>query len=102
MNTLASCFQHEEEYNPNKVSSLQSSIMENILKELQTLNRPFKYVVTCIIMQKIGAGLQTRSATFWDAAKDATVVVPFENPQLHAIVTVYGLAINIDSAGDLD
>ena len=55
---------------------------DTILKELQGLNRPFKYVVTTIIMQKNGAGMDTGAAMHWDANKDGLVCIPWENGEL--------------------
>lgn len=37
-----------------QVSQWTSSCLENCVKKLAGLNKPFKYVVTCIIMQKNG------------------------------------------------
>jgi hypothetical protein len=37
-----------------QVSQWTSSCLENCIKRLTALNKPFKYVVTCIIMQKNG------------------------------------------------
>ena len=48
-------------YNGKRIHDWTSSIVESVLKSLQAVNKPFKYVVTCIIMQKNGAGLHTAS-----------------------------------------
>ena len=48
-------------YQAKKIHDWTSSIVEGVLKSLQAANKPFKYVVTCIIMQKNGAGLHTAS-----------------------------------------
>ena len=39
---------------PAQVSQWTSSCLEHCIKRLTALNKPFKYVVTCIIMQKNG------------------------------------------------
>ena len=39
-----------------QVSQWTSSCLENCIKKLTALNKPFKYVVTVIIMQKNGEG----------------------------------------------
>lgn len=57
-------------YAPKKVGDWTSAIVEAVLKLLQAANKPFKYVVTCIIMQKNGAGLHTASTCFWDTKSD--------------------------------
>jgi len=43
------------QYSEAKVSQWTSSCLENCIKRLTALNKPFKYVVTCAIMQKNGA-----------------------------------------------
>ena len=79
-----------------------NSIVDTCLRELVNLNRPFKYIITCIIMQKNGAGMHTAAATYWDGAKDRSCTVPWENATMHAIVTVYGLGVNIDNPVEMD
>mmetsp|Transcript_71289 Transcript_71289/g.140031 ORF Transcript_71289/g.140031 Transcript_71289/m.140031 type:complete len:81 (-) Transcript_71289:340-582(-) len=77
-----------------------NAIVESCLKELQSLNRQFKYIVTCIIMQKNGAGLTTAATTYWDTVKDGKTVVNWFNKTMHAVVTVYGVAINVDNPSE--
>eukprot|EP00500_Bicosoecida_sp_ms1_P002962 CAMPEP_0203814920 /NCGR_PEP_ID=MMETSP0115-20131106/6777_1 /ASSEMBLY_ACC=CAM_ASM_000227 /TAXON_ID=33651 /ORGANISM="Bicosoecid sp, Strain ms1" /LENGTH=122 /DNA_ID=CAMNT_0050723805 /DNA_START=24 /DNA_END=392 /DNA_ORIENTATION=- len=89
----------ENMYNPKKVNDWTNTVIDGCLKGLQTLNKSFKYIVTCIIMQKNGAGLHTTATTFWDVKKDGFCKVPWENSTMHCIVTVYGLAIEPSSAG---
>jgi len=76
-----------------KVHDWTSSIVESVLKSLQAANKPFKYVVTCIIMQKNGAGLHTASTCFWDTKTDGSCSVRWDNATMHAIVTVFALHI---------
>jgi hypothetical protein len=51
-------------------------MVEVCLKRLTGLNKPFKYVVTCVIMQKNGAGLHTASSCYWDNTTDGEWVTP--------------------------
>jgi dynein light chain Tctex-type 1 len=92
----------EAMYNHRTVNGQINSIVDSCLKELQSLNRPFKYIVSCVIMQKNGAGLESAASLFWDPMKDGRVTVPWENATMHVIVTVYGLALNLDNAAELD
>jgi len=91
---------NEISYNPKKVNEWINAIIAHCLKELQSLARPFKYVITCIITQKNGAGLITSTSAFWDAKKDGYCKVPWQNPTMHCIVTVYGVSVNIDDLVD--
>jgi dynein light chain Tctex-type 1 len=44
-------------FQPEKVNQWCQQIIDACLKDLIKADKPFKYVVTCIIMQKNGAGL---------------------------------------------
>jgi len=89
-------------YTTTKVNDWSNSIITSAIKGLQSLNRPFKYVLTVIIMQKNGAGLTSVASTFWDITKDGLCKVTWENTTMHCIVTVYGLAVNVEGPTELD
>ncbi|XP_067867749.1 dynein light chain Tctex-type 1 isoform X2 [Heterodontus francisci] len=57
-------------YQHNKVNQWTSMVVEQCLNQLTKLAKPFKYIVTCVIMQKNGAGLHTASSCFWDNSVD--------------------------------
>ena len=67
---------------------------------LQTFNKPYKYVVTCIIMQKTGAGLCTATAQTWDVVTDGICKIPWQNNNMHVIVCVHGLCIHTRTESD--
>ena len=89
-------------YNPGKVDDWSNSIMAAVLKGLQSLNRPYKYCISVIIMQKNGAGLVSSASTYWDAVKDGLCKVTWENGSMHCVVTVFGSSVNVDSPAELD
>ncbi|XP_071335465.1 dynein light chain Tctex-type 1 isoform X1 [Trachinotus anak] len=80
-------------YQHSRVNQWTTSVVEQCLSQLSKLGKPFKYIVTCIIMQKNGAGLQTASACFWDNNTDESCAVRWENKSMYCIVSVFGLAI---------
>ncbi|XP_056284736.1 dynein light chain Tctex-type 1 [Pseudoliparis swirei] len=80
-------------YQHNRVNHWTTSVVEQCLSQLSKLGKPFKYIVTCIIMQKTGAGLQTTSACFWDNSTDGSCAVRWENNSMYCIVSIFGLAI---------
>ena len=100
-NTITSTLA-EHLYNAKKVNDWINTIVDACLKELQSLNRPFKYVVTCIIMQKNGAGMDTGAALRWDHNKDGLVCIPWENTTMHVILTVFGTTLNVETVSGLD
>eukprot|EP00796_Vickermania_ingenoplastis_P004250 gene4250-3072_t len=83
-----------EEWNPAKVDGWTEEIITSIMKVLGDMKRPYKYIVTCTVMQKTGASLSTGFISLWDNAKDGMVHVPYENDTLHVLVTVYFLKID--------
>jgi dynein light chain Tctex-type 1 len=68
----------------------------NQYRGLQSLNKAFKYVTTCIIMQKTGAGMTTTTAQHWDKEHDDFCKVKWENDTMLVIVTVYACALHLD------
>lgn len=83
-------------YNGQKTNDWSNSIIDSTLKGLQSLNRPFKYIVTVVIMQKNGAGMVSSASTYWDATKDGLCKVKWENGTIHCLVTVFGISIQVD------
>ncbi|KAJ1506087.1 Dynein light chain Tctex-type [Coelomomyces lativittatus] len=59
-------------YHHQKVGQWNTNIVEQCLKKLTSLNKPYKYIVTCIIMQKNGAGLHCANSCYWDQSSDGT------------------------------
>jgi len=64
-----------QSYQLAKINTWTSSIVETILNSLIKLNKPFKYIVSCVIIQKNGAGLHTASSCFWDSTTDGSCTV---------------------------
>ncbi|GKT36088.1 Dynein light chain Tctex-1 like protein [Aduncisulcus paluster] len=80
-------------YAHSKVTTWTSNVIEESLKKLTALNKPFKYVVSCIIMQKNGAGLHTACSCFWDLGTDGCTTVRWENRSMYCVLTVFGMAL---------
>ncbi|KAG2182218.1 hypothetical protein INT43_007145 [Umbelopsis isabellina] len=104
-------------YSHTKVPEWNSAIVDTCLKRLKDMNRNFKYVanhtmfkiqnlpaslkylthkhspVTCVIMQKNGAGFYAGSSVYWDNSHDGSANYRFENKSLYAIVNVFGLGV---------
>ncbi|XP_033875088.2 dynein light chain Tctex-type 1 [Acipenser ruthenus] len=80
-------------YQHSRVNQWSTNVVEQCLSQLTKLGKPFKYIVTCIIMQKNGAGLQTASSCFWDNSTDGSCTVRWENKSMYCIVSVFGLAL---------
>jgi len=92
--TLKDNFYHE-----SLVQGWVNDICQKITTELVLTNKPFKYIVTCTVMQKNGAGALIAHSCFWDAVNDNVVVVKWPNDRrkapnarLQCFVSVYGVA----------
>ena len=72
-----------------KIDTWSNNIVEGCLKRLAALNKPFKYVVTCNLTQKAGAGLHASSCTRWNEKTDGKLTVQWENNTMIILVTVY-------------
>lgn len=83
----------DHDYEQHKVNQWSANISENCLSVLSKLKKQFKYIVTCSIMQKTGAGIHTASSCYWDSATDGTCTVRWENKTMCCVVTCFGLAI---------
>jgi len=80
-------------YQHSKVNNWSNAIVEQVLQQLIKSNKSFKYIVTCAIIQKNGAGLQTATSCFWDNATDGHSTIRWENKSLHSIVQIFAIAV---------
>ena len=88
-----------QQYVESLVDAWINSICEDALAALVALERPFKYVAHCIVVQNTGAGMHSALAELCDGSVDGTVVArwPIEKDKdktnLSAVLTVYGVAV---------
>jgi dynein light chain Tctex-type 1 len=70
------------------------------MKGLYGLGKPFKYVVSCVIAQKNGAGLHSALSSHWDPLCDGLLTVKWpadksKDPSrtMQCLVTVAGFSM---------
>ncbi|TYZ69202.1 hypothetical protein PybrP1_001760 [[Pythium] brassicae (nom. inval.)] len=63
------------------------------LKGVANGSAGFKYIVNCMVLQKRNAGFHANSTCFWDAARDGSVAVRWENATMTCVLTVYGISL---------
>jgi dynein light chain Tctex-type 1 len=80
-------------YAPTKVQEWMDAINTTCIDRLKELSPNFKFVSSCIIMQKLGTGLHYDCAAHWDVKTDGCLTTKFENDTIVAILTVFGIAI---------
>ncbi|ORZ08597.1 Tctex-1 family-domain-containing protein [Absidia repens] len=64
----------DADYLHSKVPAWNSTIVETCLKKLRAANTNYKFIVTCVIMQKNGAGFYAGSSVYWDNAHDVQAI----------------------------
>ncbi len=52
-----------------------------------------RYIVSCTLGQKAGAGLHITSSCRWEEASDGKLAVQWESPTMQIVVITYWLAI---------
>ncbi|XP_076724803.1 dynein light chain Tctex-type 1-like isoform X1 [Callospermophilus lateralis] len=80
-------------YQHSQVNQWTTNVVEQTLSQLTKLGKPLKYIVTCVIMQKNGAGLCTASSCFWVSSTDGSCTAQWENKTLYCMVSTFGLSI---------
>ncbi|DAZ98432.1 TPA: hypothetical protein N0F65_001133 [Lagenidium giganteum] len=94
-------------YDHSKVTDWINIMTNSCVDDLQKLSPNFKYIVTCLLRQRKGAGLELSSTAYWDEKADGAFVgmcchgnthtgactVSWENSSISVVIFVYGLAI---------
>ena len=80
-------------YQKDKVNQWCQQIIDTCIKDLAKLNKPFKYAVTCIIMQNNGSGLQSAATGYWETKKDGLISVQLGGETFFCIVTIFAMSI---------
>ncbi len=57
------------------------------------MNKPYKYMATCVISQKVGAGLHAANSCYWDSSTDGLAAVTWESKTIYCVLTVFGFGI---------
>ena len=90
----------DEEYDAVKDAVWVDRICESCMKGLGDLKKPYKYVVSCTIFQRNGAGVHAASSYYWDSVCDVEYTVAYpdskskdQKKSLSCLVTVGCFAI---------
>jgi len=80
-------------YTSKEVQNWVNAISDNIIKALTEMNKNFKFMVTCIIMQKNDAGLNVASTCYWNSQVDGYCTIKWENPTMFCIVNIFAVGL---------
>ncbi|XP_034035330.1 dynein light chain Tctex-type 3-like [Thalassophryne amazonica] len=82
-----------QDYSQAHVNKWTASVVELCLTQLVKQEKSYKYMATCTVMQKCGAGLHTASSCYWDITSDGSCTVRWENRTMYCVVSVFAVAI---------
>ena len=101
VNTCCENLLKDKSYEEHLVPQWIDRICEESMTGLSELGKPFKYIVTAVIMQKTGAGIHSAAACFDHPETDGMYTVKWppdkhkdHNRYLMCIVTVFGLSLS--------
>lgn len=80
-------------YNSKEVQNWVNLVSDNVIKSVTDFNKNFKYMATCIIMQKNDAGLNVASTCYWNSQVDGYCTIKWENQSMFCIVNVFGVGL---------
>ena len=78
-----------QEYTEEAVPQWIDTICADCIEELHSHKKPYKYIVTCNIMQRTGAALHTGKSAWWDGVSDGSCTVLW--PKRNAATTEAGV-----------
>lgn len=84
----------ENTFKPEELQIWNDAIVHQCLDELSKLSKPYKFIVTCIINQRDGAGFYSHSSCFLNTDTDSIATIRWDNDVMHCVVSVYSLALN--------
>ena len=79
-------------YNQKEAQSWTNTISDEIIKNLHTQQRGFKFICNGTIFQKGDASLHFSSTCLWNPNTDGSITVKYENDQMHCFVCLFGIA----------
>ena len=80
-------------YDSAKTSEWVDRIGNGVIEKMRKQAPYFKYMVSCFVVEKVGAGMHYESVAHWDPRTDGTTTSMFENESLVCLCTVVGVAI---------
>ena len=92
-NVIATIFNADTVYDRLKVNQWTQQIIESVIKELAKLDKPMKYIVTCVIQQNNGAGMQSAATCTWDVRNDGLISIKTDINAINLFCTVYAITI---------
>jgi len=80
-------------FDSKKMDRLSNDVVNECVKGLHQLHKPYKYVVNAVVTQKVGAGLTSACSSFWDTKTDGHFKVSWANDHYEVLITTFAAAI---------
>ncbi|KAI8054497.1 dynein light chain Tctex-type 1, partial [Syncephalis plumigaleata] len=82
-----------EHYQHSRLAGWNAAIVERSLVKLGELKMSYKYIVTCVILQRTDAGIHAANACYWDNTRDGYITYKYESKSMYTIVNAFCLAV---------
>ena len=83
---------NDKNYDQKEAQGWTNQISDEVIKQLHSQQRGFKFVCNSTIFQKGDASLHFSSTCLWNPNTDGSITVKYENDQLHCFVCLFGIA----------
>ena len=83
---------NDKNYDQKEAQGWTNQISDEVIKQLHSQQRGFKFVCNSTIFQKGDASLHLSSTCLWNPNTDGSITVKYENDQLHCFVCLFGVA----------
>mmetsp|Transcript_10393 Transcript_10393/g.33183 ORF Transcript_10393/g.33183 Transcript_10393/m.33183 type:complete len:114 (-) Transcript_10393:961-1302(-) len=83
-----------EAYHATRAQELARELPGQCTEDLQALSPDFKFIVSCAILPKSGNfGLHASNACVWDAERDGSCTVQWENSAVFCLVNIFAVSL---------
>ena len=78
-------------------SQMINDILEEVMENLYTIKRPYKYIANCFLSQRLGTGISNFTAAYWDKSMDFVYHIYYpkdknytgkDRPQIFGLLTI--------------
>ncbi|XP_015788970.1 dynein light chain Tctex-type 1 [Tetranychus urticae] len=80
-------------YQHANVEQWTTSICSDVIANLVQRGWPYKFIATCTIVQKTGAGFHSFTSCYWDQTNDTSCTVRWENKSMHCIAQILAIRL---------
>lgn len=79
-------------YSQKDAQAWTNTISDEVIKNLHSLQKGFKFICNGTIFQKGDASLHFSSTCLWNPASDGSITYKWENENMHCFICLFGIA----------